>query len=222
VLGGAVEHGAIEADVRAAEAAVTALEASPKPRDEAKATEATARLEALSHREPDLLVEVADALPKDASVDVGVELVRAAADREPEHAGAAKWVRARLPKELPLPEPLRLDEWLDFIAVRGRLKVRVWGMSKDNQTVWGSNEDKPSDDSPLFKDFFAARSTWPGDVDVVAFECGPLVVFSPLERPGSIVRCLALGRLVSDTLDKVFEPVASPRKDAESLLLHHI
>ncbi len=219
-LGGAVEHGAIEADVRAAEAAVTALEASPKPRDEAKAAEATAHLEALAHREPDLLVEVADALPKEASVDVGVELVRAAVDREPEHAGAAKWVRARLPKELPLPEPLRLDEWLDFIAVRGRLKVRVWGMSKDNQTVWGSNEDKPSDDSPLFKDFFAARSTWPGDVDVVAFECGPLVVFSPLERPGSIVRCLALGRLVSDTLDKVFEPIAPPRKDAESLILH--
>ena len=33
---------------------------------------------------------------------------------------------------------------------------------------------------------------------MVALECGPLVVFSPLERPGAIVRCLALGRLVAE------------------------
>ncbi len=220
ILGSAVEGGASDAEVSPIDAAIVTLEATPRPKDESKAAEAATRFGALLHREADALVAVAEAMPKDAPADVGVALVRAAVEREPQHEGATRWVRSRLPKELPVVEPLRLDDWLDFIEVRGRLKVRVWGMGKDNTTIWGSDADKPSDGSHLFNDFWSARSMWPGEVDMVAFQCGPLVVFSPLERPGAIVRCLALGRLVSDTLDKVFEPIAKPRTDSEELILH--
>ncbi len=220
ILGSAVESGASDAEVAPLDATVAALEAAPRAKDDAQAAEVTRRLEALARREADVLVAVAEAMPKEAPPDVGVALVRAAVDRDPGHEGATRWVRSRLPKSLPLVEPLALAEWLDFIEVRGRLKVRVWGMGKDNTTIWGSDEDKPSDGSHLFTDFWSARSMWPGEVEMVAFQCGPLVVFSPLERPGAIVRCLALGRLVSDTLDKVFEPIAKPRTDSEELILH--
>jgi hypothetical protein len=43
---------------------------------------------------------------------------------------------------------------------------------------------------------------------------------SPLDKPGSIVKCLALGRLVCETLDATFAPIGPRRTDAESLILH--
>ncbi len=220
VLASAVERGAADAEVGAADALVSALEASPHPKDDAKAAEVETQFAALERREADALVEVADAMPKDAPGEVAVALVKEAVERVPRHEGAAKWVRAHLPKELPVTEPLVLDDWLDFISVRQRLKVRVWGVNKETREPWGSDGYVPSQDSRLFNDFWAARSMWPGDVDVVAFECGPLVVFSPLERPGAIVKCLALGRLVSDTLDQSFSPMGPPKKESENLILH--
>lgn len=213
------ERGASEADTGPAAAAIVAFEAKPTPRDDAKAAEVEAKLSAAVARVADGLVEVANAMPADAPIPVAVALVRLAGEYDRKHAGAGAWIRSHVPKGLPLPEELRLAEWLDFIEVRSTLAVRVWGLSKDNR-LWGSDAEKPSEESELFKRFWEARTMWPGDLDVAAFECGPLVVFTPLERPGAIVKCLALGRLVCDTLDETFKPVAAPRKDSEPLIVH--
>lgn len=219
-LAGALEAGAPDAEVAAADASIATLAAGPHARVEVKAVEVETQLSALSRREADVLVTVAEGMPKGPATEVAAGLVRAAVERDPSHEAATRWVKARLPKELRLAEPLRLTEWLDFIAVRNRLDVRLWGVNDTTKEPWGSDGYRPPDDSRLFSDFWAARAVWPGTVELVAFECGPLVVFSPLERPGAIVQCLALGRLVADTLDKTYSPIGPPRKDDERLILH--
>ena len=95
ILGSAVESGASDAEVAPVDATVVALEATPRAKDDAKATDVTTRLEALARREADVLVAVAEALPKEAPADVGVALVGAPGGRPPAPAGAPPRGRAR-------------------------------------------------------------------------------------------------------------------------------
>jgi hypothetical protein len=64
----------------------------------------------------------------------------------------------------------------------------------------------------------SARSTWRDDL--VGFQNGPLLVIAPPQQPGTIARCLLLGRVVSDALDQAFAPVGPPRGEDELLVLH--
>jgi hypothetical protein len=217
-LASAVEFGAADGDVARVDEAVGAAEAAVPARDEAKVAEVESSLEALVRRDVDVLVEVAEQAAKDVGLELAAACVRAALQRDPEHEGAKAWVRSRLPKELAAAEGVRAEEWLDFLEVRGRLKVRVWGVKPDKH-VWGSEGDAPSEDSDLFHQFWDYRCRWPDDIEVVAFECGPVVVVAPLERPGSIARCLALGRLVADTLDKTFESMGTRKTDDEKMFI---
>ncbi len=218
-LATALELGAPDADVGKAEATVAPVEASPPARDDEKAAAALAELERLALRETDVLLDVAEAMPKDAPIEVVAALVRAALQRDPESERAATWIRARLPSCLVVPTPFLAQEWLDFVEVRGRLQVRVWGVHKESHEPWASEGEPPSIESDVFRKFWSAYGMWPADTPIVAFECGPLEVFAPLERPGAIVKCLALGRLVADTLDATFAPMGPPRTDAEKLPL---
>jgi hypothetical protein len=63
----------------------------------------------------------------------------------------------------------------------------------------------------------AYRASWRDDL--VGFRNGPLLVVSPPERPAAISRCLAVGRVVSDTLDELFSSVGPRRADEEVMVL---
>ena len=206
----AAERGAPSADLATAEKAVLALEAKPGARAEDKAAEVEARLATLTGgSESDLLVEVASALPPAAPIPFGTALVRAAVDRSPYHSASTEWVRSHLPAGLEPKGFQDLHEWLDFIDTYAGASVRVLGPKGKAPT------DVPA---AVTEALAEARKKW--RPDLVGFLNGPLLVVSPPEHPEAIARCLTLGRVVVEELDRAFASAAPPRKLDEILVLH--
>jgi hypothetical protein len=204
----AAQLGAAEADLAKAEKAVAALEAKPAERDEARAAEVAARLDGLRAAEADVLVETAGTLPKEAPIAYAAALVRAAVERAPYHSGATAWVRANLPKGLSPRGFKDLSDWIDFIESFDPATMRIFGP-----------KEPFADDVPkAVRDALEAdRAKWRDDL--VGFLNGPLLVVSPPERPAAIARCLAVGRVVSDTLDDAFASVGPRKADEEVMVL---
>src|SRR5439155_22748262 len=57
--------------------------------------------------------------------------------------------------------------------------------------------------------------------DLVALESGPLLVLSPVKRPGRIAQCLAAGRAVCDALEALFSG-GKVKRDLRYPLTHHL
>ncbi len=181
-----------------------------RPSDVAMAVVAIARTGAGADEpasEADALVHAADSLPAEGTLPYAIALVRAAVDRSPYHAGATAWVRGHLPSGLE-PRGLKdIGDWLQFLDLFAKGNLQVFGPKAKDA---GSDAVRAA--------LSSARTAWRDDL--VGFLDGPLLVVSPPERPGAVARCLVLGRVVSDALDRAFASVGPRRADDDLLVLH--
>lgn len=141
-------------------------------------------------------IEEALALP----MELRFQLLRDVLTQDPENAGIATAVRGMLPDTIDPPEPFATGEWIDYLEAVSRTSVRI--------------VDPPEPTGDLsFGERRLGKATLHWRKDLKGFETEHLFVITPVERPGSLARCLAVGELVCATLDEIFEGQGSAVRD---------
>ena len=136
----------------------------------------------------------AERLASSAPPELLEALLAAVLEREPRHAGATERIGSLLPRGVEVVGPAA--EWLEFAVA-----ARTAGVETDDDSAVLDTEQK----------------SWRRDL--TAFTSPSLHVVTPVDRPGSVARCLSLGELVCDALDEIFSGGRVVRRNRERLFL---
>lgn len=148
-------------------------------------------------------------LPASTSARFRMALVRAVLERDPQQQDAAALVRAALPAGVPLAQPFVPLDWLDFIDAVERCGVAL---------VPPTFAEGDADLSVAQRQLGAARAFWRPDLH--AIESRHLMIITPLQAPGRVALCVAMGELVCETLDRLFAGGSARRDQRFPLQLH--
>jgi hypothetical protein len=204
------EAAAREADEKEIDKAASAIDAAPaKTPDAEKAEAVKKRVAALRARPLEAVWSAFEALPPDAPFPLRTALVRHVLSRDPAHAGAAAWVRARVPEAIPVRDPFEPAEWLRLVEVAHGTPVALVAPPQKGER----------DLTYAQRQLGSALHFW--RPDLIGIESGPLVILTPLDRPSRVAKCLAAGRRVCDFLETLFAG-GTAKRDTRFPLTHHL
>ncbi len=182
---------AADEELTVAEKALQRLD-SPRNRPlKNKAAEVEEALDRLDDATPEIvgrLLEDLDELPAAHRI----ELLAAATRTSPGLARVDAGIRALLPEEVRGIDPLDPIEWLDFARTATEIPFEVVEPAAETDL----------EASPVQRELSRLQRVW--RKDLFAVESEHLFVVSPIDRPGTLARCLSLGELVCDELDRMF------------------
>jgi hypothetical protein len=144
-------------------------------------------------------------LPAEASAEVRIGLLRRILAVNPEHPGVRAAILQLLPVSLRPPDPFQSQEWLEFLAAIQHTPVSVVEGEIEGNSGWSEQQ------------LSRLRDSW--REDLIAIESAQLLVVTPLQSPGRIARCLALGELICATLEGFFAAGKHVREKRRPLLL---
>ena len=153
-------------------------------------------------------------LPRRTPLRLRIDVLRYLLRHHGDHSGAVDMVRSMLPAGVkPAVKDFRAIEWLDFIEAVDVTPIRLIAPAKAGA--------KPSlDQERLRLARIGGRVGAPKwRDDLIGIRSERLFIVTPLANPGRAARCLSLGELVCDTLEKMFAEGAVKRDQKEPLVL---
>ncbi|MGE3171601.1 MAG: hypothetical protein AB7O97_03180 [Planctomycetota bacterium] len=134
-------------------------------------------------------------------------------EQQPAHPAAVAAVRAMLPVGLPAPAEFDAVEWLKFVTAVAQAPVTFLEASLDE---FADREMDPIL-SQSKQQLLEWRDRWRPDLQALQSE--RLLLFTPVDAPGSLANALSTGELVCDALESLFADLPAVREDPRPMLV---
>ncbi len=190
-LARAQREGAAEKEVDRIAKLIEAARKVKKPEDAAAVATIKNQSAALSALRAKPYWSTHESLPKER-VTLRSPLLKQVITLDPAHAGARQLLLSALPKEFAGLVDQNLEGSLMLAESFAQSEIRLVEppTPEQKQTTHAQRQ------------LGSLQQTW--RKDLIALESGQLLIVTPLAAPGSLARCLSMGELICDSLEKLF------------------